>query len=742
MMGHEHQDWVQRARAVPIEKEIERRGYKLRREGPERIGACPRCGGDDRFAINTKKQVFNCRGCGIGGDVIHLVEHLDGVDFNTACTTLAGPPPKKANGKANGKDTSRKVVAATFEYQNADGSIAFAVERIEFQKPHGIYVLKDGKHDKVFRQRQPDPDYPDRWLPNVTGAPVVPYKLPRVLEAVAAGHPILIVEGEAKADLLWSWNVAATCCAGGAKKWKSEHSAFLKDADVVLVPDNDGAGFKHIDDVGASLSGVAKTIRVLLLPDLPIKGDVIDWAKAGGTREKFAELVAEKAQDWQPLSSEEKGNLDAAVKAEAKEREDDLIAALEKMKPGIEYHRQRKQAAKDLDVNVSDIDAELERRRDAVPLRGHWVVEPWPDPVDGDSLLRDIIKRIRRHVTCSYDDALVIALWIVFSWVHDDVAVHSPILLVTSAEPESGKTTTLNLISYLIVRGFSNVDISKAALFRSIKLWNPSFIIDEFDTVLASTDDDKAELRSVINSGHTKGQTITRCVTDEHRPEEFPTFSPKVLGMIGKRMPPSTLGRCIVIELRRRLRGDIIDRFEHKDDAELADLRRRLRRWAMDNTEALITAHRADVSMPSSFTNRRADNWRLLFAVADLCTGIEEYGDKARAAAVAIENKAESQTTSERALTDAKAIFYRTNDDGQPTEILERISSAELVAQLATYPDSPWAEYRGGKPITQLQLARLLKPHGIAPQVIRMPSGGTMRGYLRAQFEDAWDRHV
>src|SRR5262249_25937848 len=143
MRGQEHRDWVERARAVPIEQETERRGFKLRREGLERVGACLKCGGDDRFAINTKKQIFNCRGCGKGGDVIELVEHLDGVDFNTACTQLTGQPPPKANGKANGKDTSKKVVVVSFEYQNADGSVAFAVDRVQFQKPDGSYVLKD-----------------------------------------------------------------------------------------------------------------------------------------------------------------------------------------------------------------------------------------------------------------------------------------------------------------------------------------------------------------------------------------------------------------------------------------------------------------------------------------------------------------------------------------------------------------------------------------------------------------------
>jgi hypothetical protein len=241
--------WIERARNVPIEREIERRGVQLNGGSKtERSGPCPLCGGDDRFSINTKKQVFNCRGCGVGGDVIKLVEHLDGCEFIAACTTLTGePPPPKGNGRANDKGATRKAVVASFEYQNADGSIAFAVDRIQFQKSDGSYVLKDGKPDKVFRRRRPDPDHPGQWIHNVSGVPVVPYRLPETIEAIAAGHPVLVAEGEAKCDLLASWNIAATCNAGGAKKWKSEHSEFLRGADIVLVPDNDGVGWEHIN---------------------------------------------------------------------------------------------------------------------------------------------------------------------------------------------------------------------------------------------------------------------------------------------------------------------------------------------------------------------------------------------------------------------------------------------------------------------------------------------------------------
>jgi phage/plasmid primase-like uncharacterized protein len=77
------------ARAVPIERIVDERGIKLRGR-VERIGPCPICGGTDRFSVNVKKQVFNCRGCNIGGDVIALAMFLDGCDFRTACTILTG----------------------------------------------------------------------------------------------------------------------------------------------------------------------------------------------------------------------------------------------------------------------------------------------------------------------------------------------------------------------------------------------------------------------------------------------------------------------------------------------------------------------------------------------------------------------------------------------------------------------------------------------------------------------------
>jgi phage/plasmid primase-like uncharacterized protein len=111
MRTAEWDSWIERARAVRIEDEATKRGIKLNGDGKnERCGPCPQCGGEDRFSINVRKQVFHCRGCGASGDSIALVQLIDGTDFVHAVETLTGEPPPKANGKDRA-DGARKVVA-------------------------------------------------------------------------------------------------------------------------------------------------------------------------------------------------------------------------------------------------------------------------------------------------------------------------------------------------------------------------------------------------------------------------------------------------------------------------------------------------------------------------------------------------------------------------------------------------------------------------------------------------------
>ena len=107
---------LERARSIPIEDEVSRRGVKLRGR-VERVGPCPRCGGTDRFGINTRKRIFACRQCHPkGGDVIELVRFLDGLLFAEAVEKLGGenverPEIKPRQRVADPNDYERRQAA-------------------------------------------------------------------------------------------------------------------------------------------------------------------------------------------------------------------------------------------------------------------------------------------------------------------------------------------------------------------------------------------------------------------------------------------------------------------------------------------------------------------------------------------------------------------------------------------------------------------------------------------------------
>src|SRR3954469_322392 len=78
-------------------------GYvKLRRVAGQLVGPCPVCGGritSQRFAIKDNGESWVCAVCPDGGDVIRLVQKVDGCDFLTAIERLGGrerPDPAQA----------------------------------------------------------------------------------------------------------------------------------------------------------------------------------------------------------------------------------------------------------------------------------------------------------------------------------------------------------------------------------------------------------------------------------------------------------------------------------------------------------------------------------------------------------------------------------------------------------------------------------------------------------------------
>jgi hypothetical protein len=312
----------------------------------------------------------------------------------------------------------------------------------------------------------------------------------------------------------------------------------------------------------------------------------------------------------------------------------------------------------------------------------------------------------------------------------DVAAVHSPILLVTSPEPNSGKSTLLGVLSFLVRRSLQSVGITAAPLYRSIEKWQPTIIIDEADTAFADNDD----LRSVVNSGWTRGQGVIRCDSETNEPRMFSTFCPKAIGMKGRKLPDTTMGRTIIIEMARKKPGERVTDFRYVDDDGLAGLRRKLARFAADDAERL---RMAEPDMPQAFENRRAANWRLLLAIADSAKDeTTEWGRSARQAAVKMSGIDLGLSPGIQLLADIKKAFEA---EGNPTGI----STKELIALLTNDPESRWCEFgRSRGHITQKGLAALLGKYNIISKTVRRPSLTDAKGYHLADFADAWARYL
>jgi DNA primase len=134
------------------------------------------------------------------------------------------------------------------------------------------------------------------------------YRLPELTAAMEARRTILIVEGEKDVDALVKHGFASSCNPLGAKlhgsTWLPDHTETLRGAArVVVIADKDKPGCAHARAVACALHGVAKSVKLIELPDRdgkPVK-DSADFFAAGGNAVELREIV-ENAPEFIPTS--------------------------------------------------------------------------------------------------------------------------------------------------------------------------------------------------------------------------------------------------------------------------------------------------------------------------------------------------------------------------------------------------------------------------------------------------------
>ena len=149
-------------------------------------------------------------------------------------------------------------------YQDKDGRESFVVVRF------------DGERKKKFAPFHQDENGGWRIADPPGALPL--FRLPKLM-ATNSSEPVFVVEGEKCVCGLEELKLVVTCSAHGAESPHKTDWTPLAGHHVVQLPDNDKGGQKYACTVGQILLGLSPRgkVKVLNLPGLPRKGDIVDW---------------------------------------------------------------------------------------------------------------------------------------------------------------------------------------------------------------------------------------------------------------------------------------------------------------------------------------------------------------------------------------------------------------------------------------------------------------------------------
>jgi hypothetical protein len=599
---------------------------------------------------------------------------------------------------------------------------------------HGDFAFPVEDHGKIIaahcRQRPARLGEKDDWYYYPKGVHVQPFvmgDLTKVKQVHIGESPWDMLALADRTDLYLNEHHAFVATRGAG------NAAVLKDlippgVSVLAWPQNDEAGEILLKDAATFVPDLAvarvpasikKTNEFGEVVEVRLK-DLNEWTKAGASAEDIYLAMFKNELVEKPLVAE----------PEPISETDEVLERLAAL-PLLEYEQKREAEAEKLNCRISALDRLVNAKRilaEPGDLQGRTVnlpdVEPWPKPVNGAEVLDAVAETYLRYIALPAGAAYALALWCAHAFCFF-IFQCSPRLNVTSPEKSCGKTTLRDVTGTLVPKPLFTENLTVAVMFRVIDKHKPTLLADECDAWI----NDNEELRGMLNAGHRRGGQALRCEGESNEVRAFAVFGPAVLCGIGA-LPGTLHDRSIVIRLERAKPGEVHQRFDPRHVEHEMELCRKLARFVADNMTALELS---DPKLPDCAFNRLADNWRPLFAIAEIAGG--DWPKRATDAFTKLTSSADvdAQGIGTMLLTDIRDIFDRIEDDP--------VSVADLVDALVEMEDRPWPEFSYGKPITKVKLSRMLKRFGIVSELKR--EGKTVfRGYAKDAFNDAFARYT
>jgi hypothetical protein len=168
---------------------------------------------------------------------------------------------------------------------------------------------------------------------------------------------------------------------------------------------------------------------------------------------------------------------------------------------------------------------------------GHIFDDPNQDPA---TLIE---KFVRQYLVMSEHALVVYVLWIVATHIYDRFSI-APRLLFTSEEPESGKSTAVEIARCLIFRANPETFASAAAIRDHLSQGPCSIALDEGDLLDAEA---RRALLLLWNLGHAKG--ARHSLMSGGRKKLTDLFAPMIAAGLGRILGPAQLSRTFVLHV-------------------------------------------------------------------------------------------------------------------------------------------------------------------------------------------------
>jgi hypothetical protein len=360
--------------------------------------------------------------------------------------------------------------------------------------------------------------------------------------------------------------------------------------------------------------------------------------------------------------------------------------------------------------------------------------------IDGAALL-DEVEAFHRRFNIFPTEAAYVAVTLWDAHAHlIDAFDGTARLAFLSPEPGSGKSRALEIVETLTPRAATTVNASANALFRLVEAdgGTPTLLFDEIDTVFGPKAGGNEEVRGFLNSGYRRGAKSLRCIGDgsNQSTEWFSSFCAVAMAGLGS-LPDTILTRSVIIRMRKKAPNEKAEPYRRRvHEKQGHALRDRLADWAETVRDEVAQAW---PEMPDGVSDRPADVWEPLLAVADAAGG--HWPERARAACVTLIKSAQEGDEASlgvRLLTDLRDRVFCGAD---------RMPTAAILEVLLQLDDAPWADLTDdGKALTARGLSKLLSQYvrpdnsPIRPRGIRIGSG-TPKGYYAEDLSDAWARY-